>query len=510
MRKKKITLIAILTLSVVLIACKGSDLKNDSKEVENQKETKNKLKQEENITENIQDESILEDPFQLSIEFQDSRNAVITIWGIDQLSQVLKSHLEEGKEISEDKLTWQINFNPYFVSVEDDNTNNEFHAFLGKEDNSDNTFTIFPEINKDTDHIEIKVQLPEEEKDLQTIEEYELLLISNHELVTVKKFNKGDMLNLNACKQEERVFPREVYSKGFEEAAGDEKYFKPLTQDYVLAQIKRNDGSMNETFILISFDQYGFTQGVMRRECIISGQQSGPNGTEPVYGNEEVMRDNLESYFNRGYNDAKQSDYIENSATYEEHYIYSYLSKEEALNEDTASISAADVHIGSTKEKIVTNQKLDWTEYESSTSILYISKPEITSEQKAMPQYCKEEDFFLFPYRTLSLSEDYLLSESRYNDSITLAITYFNEKGDAIGTEEILYKSDNTWGYVQHPDNKDVYVLALIGSNSDKKWAKLRNQERMEYYIYKRYMSYEDAVNSGSDARFFSVPERTE
>lgn len=510
MRKKLISFVTILAVSAVFTACKGSDSKNDNMEVENQQETKTELIKEENITELIQEEKIIEEPFQLSIEIQDSKNAVITIWGTDHLSQVLQPKHLKGKEISEDELNWQINFEPYFMIIEDDIKKNQLRAYLGKKDNTDNTSTVFPEVKKDTDHIEIKVQLPDEDVDIHMIEQYELLLIYDHEVISVNEINLADMLSLNTSKQEDRVFPQEVYNKGFEEATGDEKYFKPLTEDYVLSQIKRNDGSMNEAFLLISFDQYGFIQGIMRRDSIISGQQAGPNGTEPVYGDDEIMRGNLESYYNRGYNDAKESGYVENSATYDGHYIYSYLSKEEALNEDMASISAADIHIGSTKEKIVVNQKPDWTEFDSSISILYISKHEITKEQKAMPQYCKEEDFFLFPYRTLSLSEDYLLSESRYNESISFSITYFDEKGDVIGSEQILYNADNTRGFVQHPDNKEVYVLASNSPSGDKKWAKWRNQERMEYFISKRYTSYDDAVNSGAEARFYSIPERQE
>ena len=63
----------------------------------------------------------------------------------------------------------------------------------------------------------------------------------------------------------ETVFPPAVYDMGFSEGPGDDTYFHPATDDYVILPQPRDDGGPLEIHLLIEFDAAGYISHVIKR-----------------------------------------------------------------------------------------------------------------------------------------------------------------------------------------------------------------------------------------------------
>lgn len=447
-------------------------------------------------------------PFTLYVDVLGSTEATLVIENADKAEAVITAYDWDGEEPprpEDDGINWQINFGEYHVSVEWDKEQDMVFSYFGRQGAELPQEYVFPNTGLKEGRIEISLRVPEGEVDLQTVESYELMFIHQGIVLVFEEFSRADMERQGSSYTQSRIFPREVYAAGFEAGEKDSEYFNPLTEDYMLIESKRTDGADNKKYVLISFDEHGFVKAIQHREAIIVGESSGPGGIVPVYADEEIMRNHVEDYLLRDYSDASQTGYQENSVTYSGHYLYVYES--EANVEAENWVEYEKQYLTSAKEKILVETILNMAEYAYATEFtpIYFSVPELTREQKSIPQYCKPEDFFLFPYRTLLLSEDYRIQEYRSGETVTFHIVYFDEHGNGLGWEELTYKgvyAGELEDWMRHPDNPDIVVGSGIGSADRKQY----------YYTFSsrygatRYSSYDEAIADNSQAVYYSNP----
>ncbi len=449
-------------------------------------------------------------PFTLFVDVLDDTTATMVIDGVDQVESVVQAYNWSGQnapDLTDVQYQMNIELPDYSVIILFDKAREDFLMALLHGKDSGQQEEQRPDIKRSGDRFEIKLQLPEGAQSLREIDRYELMLFVNGAVVWNKSYSIDDMAGYGDALMASKVFPQEVYSTGFEQADGDTAYFTPTTDDYVLIKQTRTDGSPVYSYMLLSFDEAGYVTTMQQRITIISGQQSGPNGLEPVYADEQIMQGNLESYLHNGYQDAAKTGYSKNSAAVSGYQLYLNLSESNVFHENAVPLTTDNRSIRCTKEEILTKQTLRWSDHMSENTFVYASKPELTSTQTAPPVYCKAEDFFLLPYITLSLSQDYRVSERKDGDVVVLVISYFNEQGMLVGEETLYYKADILTmpaGVKPHPTNLDIMLIASTRATNEEKRTRIAQDKRD--YLDNPYTSYAEAIAASAPAVYYSNP----
>ena len=449
-------------------------------------------------------------PFGLYVDILDDTTATLVIDGVDQVESVVQAYNWSGQnapDLTDVQYQMNIELPDYSVIILFDKAREDFLMALLHGKDSGQQEEQRPDIKRDGDRFEIKLHLPEGAHSLREIDRYELLLFANGAVVWNNSYSIDDIAGDGDAFMASKVFPQEVYATGFEQSDGDTAYFTPTTDDYVLMKQTRTDGSPVYSYMLLSFDDDGFVASMQQRITIISGQKAGPNGLESVYADEEIMQSNLESYLHNGYEDASKTGYIKNTAAVSGYQLYLNLSERDIHSENSMTFTTDNRLIRCAKEEILTKQTLGWNDRMSENTFVYASKPELTSTQTAPPVYCKAEDFFLLPYITLSLSQDYRVSERKDGDVVVLVISYFNEQGMRVGEETLYYKADKLTlpsGLKPHPTNPDIMLIASKRASNEDKRTRIVQDKRD--YLDNRYTSYAEAIAASAPAVYYSNP----
>ncbi|NLE25107.1 MAG: hypothetical protein GX625_07170 [Clostridiaceae bacterium] len=514
MKLKSIIIIILMLLFVFSAGCgrtkedNGNQNPLSSQESTSQHQSQDNTNQQQGaVPENMQQAS-----FDLNVAVKSGRNAILTIDGIDQAlananEKISKMDPKIFKALNVDAqvgIQWQINFDNYILLARFDNVqkDNPPVSYLLKQIESETVHLGSLETIREGNQMEISLTMPDGELDLNETEDFMLMVdfsvsFSDADGKLDEKAFQSLMDNLGGIHYSksfsrstmnallpETVFPPAVYDMGFSEGPGDDTYFLPTTDDYVILPQPRDDGAPLEIHLLIEFDAAGYISNVIKR---IGDPQS----------DEEMTKINADSY---------SRDYYVSSASYAGQYIYLTYSPEylERINYPVMN----QLEALSTKELMLENKKLTTSSGEEilfNSNQVFVSIPQLTEGQLSMPEYCKLDDFFLFPYRTIEPpSEDFVVFESKAGEAVYSTITYFDNQGNTILTEKIAYSEAQKIYNNAHPENANISYS--VENGGEPKRSAVTPQARSLYYFEKNYRSYQEAIDAGDWAVYYSNP----
>ncbi len=514
MKLKRTIVVILLLLSVFTAGCGKSKADKGNKNPQPPQESTTQHQSQDNT--NQPQDPATENPkqasFDLNVSVRSARNAIFTIDGIDQalananrdIKKIAPAVIKAVNTKADVGLQWQINFESYILLARFDNVQMDDPpvSYLLKQVGSDTINFGFPDAVRKGDQLEISLTLPEGEVDLFETETFEMMynysvrFPEGAEKLNDKAFQTfmEDLGGLYFSRTFSRsmmtavlpapVFPAVVYDMGFSEGPGDDTYFHPATEDYVILPQPREDGAPLEIHLLIEFDAAGYISNIIKR--------IGEPGAD-----EEMIKRNVESY---------RSGYGVSSASYAGQYIY-LTYDEEYLRSINYPVSNSWKAI-STKELMLDNKKLTKTSGEVlsfDSNQVFVSNPQLTETQLSMPEYCKPEDFFLFRYRvSVPPSEDFVIYESKSGEEVYGTITYFDNRGNTILSEKMAYSKERKIYQNVHPDNAHISYSVQNDGNTK------RNGEtpmaRTGFYLEKNYSSYQEAIDAGDWAVYYSNP----
>lgn len=508
MNLKSFIVIILMLLFVFTTGCGRTNQGDSSQESTSQHQSQDNESQLQGATQ----ENMEQASFDLNVSVRSRRNAIFTIDGIDL---AITSANEKVKKIDPTVLKavnaelrvgiqWQINFESYILLARFDNVQKDDPpvSFLLKQVGSDTVNFGFPEVVRKGNQLEISLKLPDGEVDLNETENFMLMYnysvsftegaekLNDKAFQTFmdnlggiyfsKTFSRTTMTALHPA----TVFPAELYDMGFSEGPGDDTYFRPATEDYIILPQPRQDGAPLEIHLLIEFDAAGYIKTITRR---IGNPEA----------DEEMMKKDVESW--------RRSPGVD-AASYAGTYFYLTYTKEypESINYMVMNQLKA----LSTKELMLENKKLTTTSGEEllfDSNQVFVSIPQLTETQLSMPEYCKLDDFFLFRYRVIEPpSEDFVIFESKVGEDVKSTITYFDNQGNTILTETIAYSKDRKIYKNVHPENAHISYSVQYGGETKRN--AVTPQARTSFYLSKNYRSYQEAIDAGDWAVYYSNP----
>lgn len=514
MKCKRIIIAVLLCLSVFAAGCgkAKADKGNKNPQPPQTSTTQHQAQDNSSQLQGAAPEYPQQASFDLNVSVRSSRNAIVTIDGIDQAlananEKISKMDPEIFRALNVDAqvgIQWQINFDNYILLARFDNVqkDNPPVSYLLKQIESETVHLGSHKTIREGNQMEISLTMPDGEVDLNETEDFMLMvdfsvsfsdadgklnenafqsLMDNLGVIHYSKsFSRSTMNVLLPA----TVFPAAVYDMGFSEGPGDDTFFQPTTDDYIILPQPRDDGAPLEIHLLIEFDAAGYISNVIKR---IGDPQS----------DEEMTKINADSY---------SRDYYVSSASYAGQYIYLTYSPEylERINYPVMN----QLEALSTKELILENKKLTTSSGEEilfNSNQVFVSYPQLTEAQLSMPEYCKPEDFFLFRYRVSAPpSEDFVIYESKAGEEIYGNITYFDNQGNTILSETIAYSKERKIYQNVHPEN--AHISYRVQNDGDTKRSAVTPMARTGYYLEKNYRSYQEAIDAGDWAVYYSNP----
>lgn len=141
----------------------------------------------------------------------------------------------------------------------------------------------------------------------------------------------------------------------------------------------------------------------------------------------------------------------------------------------------------------------------SITDRIFLSNSKLSESQRSMPVYCNPDDFFLLPYCTSEPpSDDFVIRESKSGDELYASITYFDNQGNPLLTEELAYSTKRRIYPNVHLEN--VSVTYKTQNSLEPKQYEITPMSRTMYYLEHKYNSYQAAIDAGNWAIYYSKP----